>query len=245
MPFQIEVSCSACGVLLTPTNYSTDHIWPKSRGGTNNPENLWDMCRTCNSSKGQRTMREWLRIPGCRAFAYWRDRLDQVPLGEYDLELLREPSRRIYQVVWRPFIVPRQIVRLENGDRGVTERQRYDEVINVNLMEGRRSGSRVVRPEEIVRAEVYEESKEFPQFDLKISPPFRHGDLVEIGSTGRSGTVLFVAPDNRVHVNARSSRLGRLVVDAVNLKRIIIESKRRRARVAMGAYKKVFTTPAD
>lgn len=37
-----------------------DHIWPISRGGSNDPENLTPACGTCNRSKGSKTLAEWL-----------------------------------------------------------------------------------------------------------------------------------------------------------------------------------------
>lgn len=44
-----EYSCIACGAT---ENLSLDHIYPHSRGGSDEPENLQTMCRKCNSRKG-------------------------------------------------------------------------------------------------------------------------------------------------------------------------------------------------
>lgn len=54
-------SCAGCARsfsdVLPPT---IDHVMPLSRGGSNFPENLQLMCKSCNDSKGARTMDEWL-----------------------------------------------------------------------------------------------------------------------------------------------------------------------------------------
>lgn len=36
-----------------------DHIMPRSKGGTDHPDNLQMLCSGCNRSKGGRTMAEW------------------------------------------------------------------------------------------------------------------------------------------------------------------------------------------
>lgn len=56
--------CQACGDALTPTSGAPnsrefDHIWPFSRGGGRDIDNIWDLCRTCNRQKGVRTLEEW------------------------------------------------------------------------------------------------------------------------------------------------------------------------------------------
>lgn len=43
------VECSATEAL------TLDHIWPYSKGGTDEPANLRVLCRSCNSKKGART----------------------------------------------------------------------------------------------------------------------------------------------------------------------------------------------
>lgn len=48
--------CQNCG---SSDRLSIDHILPLSRGGSDDPENLQVLCKSCNSSKGARTMEEW------------------------------------------------------------------------------------------------------------------------------------------------------------------------------------------
>lgn len=51
--------CVACGSEDEPT---LDHRTPVAKGGTNDPENLQVLCRPCNTSKGTKTMDEWLAM---------------------------------------------------------------------------------------------------------------------------------------------------------------------------------------
>lgn len=43
--------CKHCGAT---DNLTIDHITPVSKGGSDNPENLQTLCRSCNSKKGAR-----------------------------------------------------------------------------------------------------------------------------------------------------------------------------------------------
>lgn len=53
--------CLVCGAEFSASvPYTIDHNVPISRGGTNWPNNLSLMCRPCNSSKGCRTLLEFL-----------------------------------------------------------------------------------------------------------------------------------------------------------------------------------------
>lgn len=49
--------CINCG---THKSLSIDHIVPVSKGGGNEIKNLQTLCATCNSSKGNKSMSEWL-----------------------------------------------------------------------------------------------------------------------------------------------------------------------------------------
>jgi len=52
-----------CAYCSTPLhgNYHVDHVIPLSRGGSNNPDNLVLACATCNTSKGDKLISEWVR----------------------------------------------------------------------------------------------------------------------------------------------------------------------------------------
>lgn len=50
--------CTYCGGTEGPFDF--DHIFPVSRGGTNDPSNLTLACASCNRSKGAKTLREWI-----------------------------------------------------------------------------------------------------------------------------------------------------------------------------------------
>lgn len=53
--------CSYCGA---PDNPSIDHLWPKSCGGSDQPENLIFSCRSCNSSKNDLDLLAWAERKG-------------------------------------------------------------------------------------------------------------------------------------------------------------------------------------
>lgn len=55
--------CHYCGEEITKKNATVDHITPKSKGGTNNIDNLALCCKSCNSSKGEKTVDDYrLRV---------------------------------------------------------------------------------------------------------------------------------------------------------------------------------------
>ena len=62
-----EGKCNGCEVLLPFRNMTIDHIIPRSKGGTNDPDNLQLLCAPCNSTKGDRPheyLRETLKEQG-------------------------------------------------------------------------------------------------------------------------------------------------------------------------------------
>ena len=48
-------------VMFPKRNLTIDHIYPKSKGGTDHVENLWLLCGACNSSKGTKSQAEFLK----------------------------------------------------------------------------------------------------------------------------------------------------------------------------------------
>jgi hypothetical protein len=49
----------ACVYCSSPLNLSLDHVTPQSKGGGHSPDNLVTCCRSCNSSKGAKSIAEW------------------------------------------------------------------------------------------------------------------------------------------------------------------------------------------
>lgn len=58
----VDAKCAYCGVLLIYAGSSVDHILPITKGGDNRRENLCLCCRSCNCSKGNKTVEEWRGI---------------------------------------------------------------------------------------------------------------------------------------------------------------------------------------
>ena len=48
--------CGACATVWRPT---VDHIVPLALGGANDDGNLWTLCASCNTDKGQLTRTSW------------------------------------------------------------------------------------------------------------------------------------------------------------------------------------------
>lgn len=51
--------CAYCGA---EDKLTIDHVVPISRGGLDAPDNVVPACKSCNSSKGAKTLDEWLRM---------------------------------------------------------------------------------------------------------------------------------------------------------------------------------------
>lgn len=58
--FLIKLYKSNCVICGSAENIEADHIIPISRGGIHGESNLQPLCKNCNSSKGAKTMSEWL-----------------------------------------------------------------------------------------------------------------------------------------------------------------------------------------
>lgn len=54
--------CRYCGARNEPL--TLDHIWPALYGGTDDDSNLLTCCKTCNTSKGSKTLAGWKGVPG-------------------------------------------------------------------------------------------------------------------------------------------------------------------------------------
>lgn len=49
--------CQYCG---SNKDLAVDHVWPRSKGGKDRMNNLVTACKSCNSSKNGKTLREWI-----------------------------------------------------------------------------------------------------------------------------------------------------------------------------------------
>ncbi|MGA9365226.1 MAG: HNH endonuclease [Bacteroidota bacterium] len=71
--------CVFCGSTIDLT---TDHLIPKKRGGDDSPDNLVLACKSCNSSRGEKGVFEWLGLDR-------KDQLHRLVAGKYLKELLK------------------------------------------------------------------------------------------------------------------------------------------------------------
>jgi len=59
----LDFRCQGCGrQFASASELTEDHVIPLSRGGNDDIENIQPLCKSCNSSKGVRTMDEWKQL---------------------------------------------------------------------------------------------------------------------------------------------------------------------------------------
>ena len=51
--------CWYCGQEMEPSKLTKDHVFPRSKEGANDMDNIIMVCKTCNSSKGNIDLFEW------------------------------------------------------------------------------------------------------------------------------------------------------------------------------------------
>ncbi len=76
---QLPKQCVYCGSV---SDLSTDHLIPTNRGGDNSADNLVLACKSCNSSRGDKGIFEWLGLEK-------KDNLHRLVAGKYLKELMR------------------------------------------------------------------------------------------------------------------------------------------------------------
>lgn len=54
--------CAYCGIDLCDRTRTVDHVVPRSRGGLDHASNYVLACGSCNESKGDKTVFEWLGV---------------------------------------------------------------------------------------------------------------------------------------------------------------------------------------
>jgi len=67
-------SCESCGEKLTWNNFTIDHVDPYSKGGRSSLDNAAVMCRSCNSSKGNRRTKVKTSVKRAKRAANGRSR---------------------------------------------------------------------------------------------------------------------------------------------------------------------------
>ncbi len=76
--------CIYCGLI---GDLTVEHILPRSCGGPDIPDNAIKVCKSCNSSKGNMRLYEWIGIPN-------KDKVPRIAEGKY-LKLLYEMHNKL------------------------------------------------------------------------------------------------------------------------------------------------------
>ena len=74
---ELPHECVFCG---STENLQTDHLIPKSRGGSDSADNLVQTCQKCNTSRNDKGIFEWLGLKE-------KDKLHRLVAGKYLKEL--------------------------------------------------------------------------------------------------------------------------------------------------------------
>lgn len=75
---ELSRECVYCGSTI---NLTTDHLIPKNKGGDDSADNVVLACQSCNSSRGDKGIFEWLGLKE-------KDRLHRLVAGKYLKQLL-------------------------------------------------------------------------------------------------------------------------------------------------------------
>ncbi len=75
-----------CVFCASTENLQIDHLIPKSRGGSDSADNVVWSCRTCNISRGNKGVFEWLGLKK-------KDNLHRIVAGKYIKELFELHER--------------------------------------------------------------------------------------------------------------------------------------------------------
>ena len=59
--------CWYCGIVLTQTTITIDHVVPSKLGGPNTVENMVACCMACNAAKGQNSVEAFRRVRSRKA----------------------------------------------------------------------------------------------------------------------------------------------------------------------------------
>jgi hypothetical protein len=70
-----------CVFCCSPSDLTTDHLIPKSRGGDDSADNVVLACQSCNTSKGDKGVFEWVGLKE-------KDKLHRLVAGKYLKQLL-------------------------------------------------------------------------------------------------------------------------------------------------------------
>lgn len=76
---ELPKECVFCGAR---EHLTTDHLIPRNRGGDDSADNLVLSCRTCNSSRGDKGVFEWLGLKK-------KDALHRIVAGKYLKQLMK------------------------------------------------------------------------------------------------------------------------------------------------------------
>jgi 5-methylcytosine-specific restriction endonuclease McrA len=76
--------CFYCDKRLSRRTATTDHVIPRSKGGSDSPKNIVDACRKCNCDKGCLTLHEF------RAVMAFRVGVPKVKDFKFPGEIVRE-----------------------------------------------------------------------------------------------------------------------------------------------------------
>jgi hypothetical protein len=81
---ELPRQCVFCGA---SDDLSTDHLIPRNRGGDDSSDNLVLACKTCNSSRGDKGVFEWLGLKE-------KDKLHRLVAGKYLKQLMKVHEER-------------------------------------------------------------------------------------------------------------------------------------------------------